>query len=208
LSEAPKRSEAPVGAERLLRRSERLLPFACVSGAFLLAASELMTTFEFTPAGGDPLAIQHAYDRHHYAILIVAAFAFIATVVAVLTGSKPAALAVAFAGAIGLLVFLIVDLPDANQVGALNEPTQGLFNTKAVPQPGFWLELVGSLGLALSGAALATLTPGQLYSIRPRWLLGSGTPPDDGEPFDQAAADAEADELARARAERSARRRG
>jgi hypothetical protein len=195
--------------DRRLRLSERLLPLACIVGAGLMAASELMTTFEFQYPGGVLLNVQEASDRHHYALLVLAAFAIVATVIAVLVGSKPAALAAAVAGVIGVLVFLIVDLPDANSVGALSDPTQGFFNAKAVPQPGFWLELVGSLGLALSGAALATLTPAQLFSIRPRWLLGSGTPPpDDDQPFDQAAADAEADELARARAERSARRRG
>lgn len=189
-----------------LRFSERLLPFTCIAGAVVLAVSDLMTTFEFTPAGGDPLAVQHAYDRHHFAILLIALFALVATVVAITTGSKPAAVAVAVAGGIGLLVFLIVDLPDANNVGTLNDPTQSFFNAKAVPQAGFWLELIGSLGLALAGAALATLTPAQLYSLRPRWLLGRGTPPEGVLPFDQDEADA-ADELARLREERTAARR-
>lgn len=189
-----------------LRFSERLLPFTCIAGAVVLAVSDLMTTFEFTPAGGDPLAVQHAYDRHHFAILLIALFALVATVVAITTGSKPAAVAVAVAGGIGLLVFLIVDLPDANNVGTLNDPTQSFFNAKAVPQAGFWLELIGSLGLALAGAALATLTPAQLYSLRPRWLLGRGTPREGVLPFDQDEADA-ADELARLREERTAARR-
>jgi hypothetical protein len=196
-------------AERLLRRGERLLPFACISGAFVMGAAELMTTFDFTYAGGDTSVVQHAYDRHHYALLLLAVFAIGAVTVAILNGSKPAATAAAVTGAIGLLVFLIVDLPDANQVGALNDPTHALFNAKAVPQPGFWLELVGSLGLALAGAALATLSPTQLFSLRPTWLVGSGSPPPDAdEPFDQDEA-AEADELARRREERAqARGRG
>lgn len=187
------------------RGAERLLPFTCIAGAVVLGVSEFMTTFEFTPAGGDPLAVQHAYDRHHFALLVIAAFAVVATVVAVLAGSKPAAVAAAVAGAIGLLVFLIVDLPDANNVGTLNDPSQNFFNAKAVPQPGFWLELIGALGLTLAGTALATLSPGQLHSLRPRWLLGSGTPPGAAGPFDHAE---DADELARRREERRARRRG
>lgn len=189
------------------RGAERILPFTCIAGAVVLVASELMTTFEFVPAGGDPLALQHAYDRHHYALLVVALFALVATVVAVVAGSKPAAVAVAVAGAICLLVFLIVDLPDANNVGTLNDPNQNFFNAKAVPQPGFWLELVGSLGLTLAGTALATLNPRQLYSLRPTWLLGSGTPPGATEPFDQHDAET-ADEVTRRREERRANRSG
>ena len=63
---------------------------------------------------------------------------------------------------IGPSVFLIVDLPDANNVGTLSSDLQrgqSFFDAKAVPQAGFWLELVGALALALTGTALATLTP-------------------------------------------------
>jgi hypothetical protein len=188
-----------------LRRGERLLPFACLAGAFVMGAAELMKTFQLVEAGGDPLKDLYAYDRHHYALLVLAAFAVVATIAAVLNGSKPAAAAAAVGGAMGLLIFLIVDLPDANSVGAFNDPTQSLFNAKAVPQAGFWLELIGSLSLTLAAAALATLTPTQLTSMRPRWLVGSGEPPDPPEeiqPFDQL----EADDLARRRAERAERR--
>jgi hypothetical protein len=182
------------------RGAERILPLACIVSAIVLATSEFLTTFEFVPAGGDAVGLQHAYTRHHYAILLIGLFGLGATIVAVVFASKPAAVAVAVAGAIGLLVFLVVDLPDANSVGALGDV---LFNAKAVPQPGFWLELIGSLGLALAGTALATLNPMQLHSLRPKWLLGSGTPPGAAEPFDQ---HDDADELARLRDERRAKR--
>jgi hypothetical protein len=190
-------------SEPRLRFGERLLPYACLAGAFVMGAAELMKTFTLVDAAGDPLKNIYAYDRHHYALLVLAAFAVIATIVAALNGSKPAAAAVAVAGVMGLMIFLIVDLPDANRVGALNDPTQSFFNAKADPQPGFWLELIGSLGLALGGAALATLTPAQLISMRPRWLVGSAQPADPAQPFDQAEHD---DELERRRAERAARR--
>jgi hypothetical protein len=185
------------------RGAERILPLACIVSAIVLATSEFLTTFEFVPAGGDPIGLQHAYTRHHYAILLIGLFGLGATIVAVVFGSKPAAVAVAVAGAIGLLVFLIVDLPDANNVGTLN--TDQFFNAKAVPQPGFWLELIGSLGLALAGTALATLNPMQLHSLRPKWLLGSGTLPGAAEPFDQ---HDDADELGRRRDERDAKSSG
>jgi hypothetical protein len=161
------------------RRPERLLPFACIAAAACMFASELMTTFQFEGGAlgsGNELCDQLAADRHHFALGVLAIFAVVGTIIAVLSASKPAAMGVGIAGLIGLLIFLIADLPDANNVGTLSgcsPSTAGsFFDAKAVPQPGFWLEMVGALGLALSGAALATLTPDQLGSLRPRWLGG------------------------------------
>jgi hypothetical protein len=150
-------------------RAERLLPIACVAAAALLAASELMTAFNFTPPGGEALCAQQAADRHYYAPFVLAIFAMVAVVIAVATNSKPAAAAVAVAGGIALLIFLTIDLPDANNVGTLGTscgPAVTDLTAKAEPQSGFWLEMIGALGLALSGAALATLTPEQLGSLR------------------------------------------
>jgi hypothetical protein len=163
-----------------LRRSpERLLPFACVAAALVLFASELMTTFEFTPPGGEPLCTQDAIDRHAFAPALLAMGAIVATGIAVFAGSKPAAVGVAVCGVVALAIFLLLDLPDANQVGAVDEscgPTAGtFFNAEALPRPGFWLELVGSLALVISGGALASLTPEQLGALRPRPRSAPGT---------------------------------
>lgn len=141
---------------------EILLPLACFLSAMVLGFSEFLTTFEFTPPGAEPLQVQEAADRHSYALLVLALFAIFALAVTVMSGSKPAAFAVAASGVIALLIFLLNDLPDAGQIGTLDDPRQSFFTTEAVPQSGFWLELVGALGLAVAGAALATLTPEQL----------------------------------------------
>lgn len=159
------------------QRPERLLPFACVAAAAALFASELTATFRFIPPGGQALCTQQAADRHHFALGVLAIFAVGAVIVAVLGASKPAAMAVAVAGLVALLVFLIFDLPDANNIGTLGDsctsiPGQSFFDAKAVPQAGFWLEMASALALALSGTALATLTPGQLATLRPRRLRG------------------------------------
>jgi len=161
-------------------RPERLLPLACIAAALAMLASEFMTVFQLTPSGGEPLCSLQAADRHHFALGVLAIFAIVAVIVAVLLASKPAALAVGIAGGLALLLFLIVDLPDAGNVGTLSgcsATTAGsFFDAKADPQAGFWLELVGALALALSGAALATLSTEQLAELRPRWLnrLGRG----------------------------------
>jgi hypothetical protein len=152
---------------------ERVLPFACIVSALVLLASEFMTTFQLVaePApGGAPLCAIEAADRHHDALAVIAAFAIFAVLVAVFAGSRPAAVAVAVAGVAALLMFGIVDLPKANDVGTIsstcNAASQGS-SAKALPQAGFWLELVGGLALALSGAALATLSSDQLRALRP-----------------------------------------
>lgn len=148
-------------------RLTRLLPVACVAAAALVAASELMTTFEFIPAGRDAVGEQAAGDRHGYALALIAAFALAATLIAVLGRSKPAAIAVGVAGVLALLVILVVDLPDAGAVGTYEDAQQSFFDAEAVPQAGFWLGLLGALALAVSGIALATLTPEQLAGLRP-----------------------------------------
>ena len=66
-----------VGADAGVRL-ERLLPIACLVAAALLFASELMTTFEFIPPGGEATRSQSAGDRHGYAQIVLAAFAVVA----------------------------------------------------------------------------------------------------------------------------------
>ena len=97
---------------------------------------------------------------------MIAVFAIVALVVAVVTGSKPAATAVAVAGAVALLVFLLADLPDANTTGTL-DTDQSFIDAEAVPREGFYMELIGALALTVTGIALATMTPAQLRALRP-----------------------------------------
>ena len=156
-------------------RLERLLPWACIASACVLFAAELMTLFELTPPGAEPLEEVLARDQHGNAMFVVAGFAILLTIAAVWAGSRPAALGVAVMGVIALLIFLVVDLPDAGQVGTLDDARQSFIDAEAVPQGGFWLEMLGALGLAISGAALATMSAEQLESLRGKFWR-SGTP--------------------------------
>ena len=141
-------------------RAELLLPLACAGACAMLAASEFMDTFKLNGPGPTLQVVQTAEDQHHFALLVLAAFALGALLVAVLSGSKPAATAVAICGAIALLLFLLIDLPDAGKVGTISDVT--FTQAKAEPATGFWLELTGALVLAVCGTALATLSPEQL----------------------------------------------
>jgi amino acid transporter len=150
-----------------ITRLTRLLPLACLVAAICLFASELMTMFEFTPPGGEALDSMSNAERHGNGMFVIAVFAVGALGLAVFGASKPAAVAVAVAGLIALFVFLLVDLPDANAVGTLDDARQSFFDAEAVPQGGFWMLLVSSLALSISGIALATLSPEQLAELRP-----------------------------------------
>jgi uncharacterized MnhB-related membrane protein len=147
---------------------ERLLPWACLLAALVLAVSELQTMFELTPAGGEPLAEQSGGDRHGYAILVLAVFAAASTAFAVFAASRPAAIAVAVMGVVALLIFLLLDLPDVGRTGLLEDERRSFVDAEAQPQGGFWLLLIGALGLTLSGVALATLSAEQLAALWPR----------------------------------------
>ncbi len=159
----------------------RLLPVACIVAAACLFASELMTMFEFIPPGGEALCSQGAADRHSNAQMVLAGFAVAATLFAVYGSSKPAAISVAVVGVLALLIFLISDLRVVNATGSLSEACgsagqSSFFDAEAVPQGGFWMELVGALALAVTGIALATLTPEQLAGLRPPRRARPGEP--------------------------------
>jgi hypothetical protein len=152
-------------------RLTKLLPIAVIAAAACLFASEFMEMFQFTPPGGEALCAQDAGDRHSNAQMVIAGFAIFGTIAAVYGGSRPAAFSVAAMGVVALLIFLISDLRVVNTAGSLSDACTGgsgfLFEAEAVPQGGFYLELVGALALAVTGIALATLTPDQLSSLRP-----------------------------------------
>ncbi len=148
--------------------AETLLPIVIAAGALALAASEFMIAFEFTPPGGDPLREVTAADRHGYSSLILSVAAIGALVIAIATGARPAAFAVAGIGGVALLLFLIVDLPDAGKLGDLSDPLRGVASARAEPQPGFWLQAIGALTLALAGGAFATFRPDQLQTWKGR----------------------------------------
>lgn len=150
---------------RRLPRAEVILPLTILAGAILLGISEFMVTFELTPPGAEPLDQLTAADRHSYALLILAAFAVGSTMLAVGTGLRAFAFAAAGFGVAALLIFLIVDLPDAGKLGTLGGDSDFTFSTaKAEPQTGFLLEAVGSVVLGLATVAFATLRSDQLQA--------------------------------------------
>lgn len=142
--------------------AELVLPATIVLAAILLGISEFMTTFQFTPPNGEPLRESLAADRHSYALLFLAVGTVIAMILAIATGVRTASIATAVLGCSALLLFLLLDLPDAGKLGDLEDPVFGLANVRADPQAGFWVEAIGSVVLGLASVAFATLRPEQL----------------------------------------------
>jgi hypothetical protein len=140
-------------------RTELLLVLACAAAAAMLAASQFINLFELTPPGGEARGEVKADDQHGYATLIVAVLSLVLLVVSLGARTESltqgASFGVAVCGVIALLIFLVIDLPDAGSIGALDDDS--FFDAKAEPVAGFWLELVGSLVLAGCGAGLATM---------------------------------------------------
>lgn len=153
----------------LIPRAEYVIPLVVVLGAVVLGASEFMVAFEFVPAGGEPLRDATNADRHGYAMLVLAVSCLVALAGTLLSGARVAAVATAGLGGIALLLFLVVDLPDANKLGDLDDPLYGLAAARAEPQPGFWLEGLGAAALAFGGGALLTLSEAQLLAPLARW---------------------------------------
>lgn len=152
-------------------RAESVVPVIVVLGAVVLAASEFMVAFEFTPPGGEPLRDTTGGDRHGFSNLILGVAAIGALAAAIATGSRPAAYAVAAIGSVALLLFLVIDLPDVGQVGDLRDPLRDLATAEAVPRPGFWLQAIGAVALAVGGGMFAKLrhdATEQPTSARPR----------------------------------------
>lgn len=143
-------------------RAELLLPLTIIAAAAMVAASEFMTTFEFTSAGATR-AVSTASDRHSYALLILAVLTVGAMAYAIVTGRRAAAIVTAAIGCTTLLLFLTLDLPDAGKVGPL-EGDPGLYfaDARAEAAAGFLLEAVGTVVLGLATVAFATLSSAQL----------------------------------------------
>ena len=108
-------------SERL--RLERLLPFACLAGAGLLIASELMDTFRFDAVDeltGKPARSPPA-DRHHYAMLVLGGFAIIALAVASSPARSPPR-SRSRSPAARHLLFVLIDVPTPARSGPSATP--------------------------------------------------------------------------------------
>ena len=139
-----------------------LLGAAGFAGGVLLIASEFsrisyVTTItascdDFADAKLRDSCLTIGHETHHWAFALLGLFVILMAFGAAAGGSRPAAVALVVAGAIGLGITLLHDLPKTDDKGAVGV---AFAEGKAHKGSGFWFELVGS-SLALACGAVAT----------------------------------------------------
>jgi hypothetical protein len=163
-SRGPKASE-PGSARRLRppRLSRQASPARSLIlagpllGAILLLVAEFTTLYTVHVAGRTAAISSEATGSHHaFALVPLALFAAVLSVVWSRAGSRPTLLAIGALGVLALLIALLGDLPDAHSHGI----TRGFVLATATPTTGLYLETLGALLLVLtSGLGLVAGTP-------------------------------------------------
>jgi hypothetical protein len=139
----------PAGGTAVARQAPLVV---LVASAVLLIVSEFLTMREIVavtvvPPGGRTTGGAH----HGYALAVLGVAGLPMIYGAIAGGSRPAALAVTVLGAVALAIVLIIDLPSLNEAGLIGR-TYDL--AEAHPGIGFWLQLVGAVGLLAGGLLL------------------------------------------------------
>ena len=133
---------------------------AAVAGGVCLIVATFSTIIEITVGTTSKIADRDTelsgWDRHSFALLLIAAFALVMTVGA-WRGPRPAMAALAVAGIAALLIALIGDLPDVHKTGVIGELYD---NAHANPKTGYYLETLGGVLLLLAGGGLLLLSGG------------------------------------------------
>lgn len=150
-----------------MRNTQRLIPIICLIAGLLLIGSELLDTFAIENPEGVAVATVDAGSRHGFALGLLGIVAIGATLLAVLAGSRPAAIAVAVCGLAALILFAAVDLPDVGAQDLIADPNQDYTEGTAVADDGFWVSIGASVLLIIGGGLLASLSRDQLAALRP-----------------------------------------
>jgi hypothetical protein len=130
---------------------------AAVAGAVCLIIATFSTVIEITVGTTSKIADRDTHlsgwDRHSFALVLIALFALVMTVGA-WRGARPAMAALAVAGIAVLLIALVGDLPDVHKTGVIGELYD---NARANPKVGYYLETLGGALLLLAGGGLLLL---------------------------------------------------
>ena len=148
-------------------RTRTLIPAICLISGLLLIGSELLNTFTIETTEGQTVELVGAAERHSFAFGLLGLLAIAGTVIAVVAGSRPAALMVVTSGIVALALFAVIDLPDAGTSDLIADANQDFAEGTAEPAGAFWISLIASLLCVAGGALLASLTPAQLRALRP-----------------------------------------
>ena len=172
--------------------SARLAAVTVVLGVVVVVLSQFVTAFVLDDRFGIPIETITLLSKHGPFVLVAAAAALVSLAWAAMAGSRQALIVTAGMGVLVILVFLVVDLPDAGSTGLFDTPGAGNLDATGRGDTGLWLELIGGLVILLGAASLATfdratlatVVPGRNRPPRPRpgrgadvHRRGSGKPP-------------------------------
>ena len=144
----------------------RLAAGLSIVGAVLLVAAEFSTVFEVT-VGSLEVVKRDATggENHGYALLVVAVFGVVLTMLGLRGAGRAAGLGLIVLGLVALVVALAVDLPDTRGSGRLPE-SLAYEDARARAGAALGLEIAGGALLLAAGALLAVAV-GARASVSP-----------------------------------------
>lgn len=147
--------------------SARLAAVTVLLGAGVTIASQFVAAYVLEDPFGLAIETVTLFDKHGPFVVLASLVAVGALIWSVLAGSRQALIPVLGMGVAIVLVFLLIDLPDAGETGLFDTPGAGNLDATGVGAAGLWLEMVGGLVVILGSVALMTLDSKTIASIRP-----------------------------------------
>ena len=147
--------------------SARLAAVTVLLGAGVTIASQFVAAYVLEDPFGLAIETVNLFDKHGSFVVLASLVAVGALIWAVLAGSRKALIPVLGMGIAIVLVFLLIDLPDAGETGLFDTPGAGNLDSTGVGAAGLWLEMVGGLVVILGSISLMTLDSKTIASIRP-----------------------------------------
>ena len=147
--------------------SARLAAVTVLLGAVVAIASQFVAAYALEDQFGLTIETVTLFGKHGPFVVIAALGAVGALLWAILAGSRQALVPLLGMGIAILLVFLLVDLPDAGETGLYDTPGAGNLDATGTAAAGLWLELVGGLVIVLGAIALMALDRETIRAIRP-----------------------------------------
>jgi hypothetical protein len=151
---------------------------AAVLGGILLIAAEFSVVNRITTGDNIALRTFRGYDRHYFALAIVAALALPLAWGGFIGRSRHAFAGLALLGLAALLIVLIVDTPQLNDARGFDVRFEGVHTHVGV---GYYLETAGSILILAAGACSWFFTAGAIRIRRPRSSEAPEPAPDSGE---------------------------
>jgi hypothetical protein len=151
-------------------------------GAVVLIVAEFTPLLEVRTVQGNslPNGVVTTGPHHSYALIPLALLALLLAYGGARGGSRPALIALGTVGLVVALIALLGDLPDTSKQDLVGSPARGLYEGKAAPRIGMYLETLGAALLIVAAGAGLVLGVGDRRETpqrRPRRGAADAPPP-------------------------------